>query len=315
MDNNIPLKQQLLAIEPNDLWMFAKVVDCGSFSKAAEAMELPKSSLSRRLAKLEQRLGERLLQRTTRKLALTEFGEQLVEHGRQIGEEVCAAAAWAEHRQITPSGCLRLSMPSDLANMMLAPLLSEFCERYPGITLALDLSARRVDLLAEGFDVAIRIGALPDDATLAAKLLFRQRFGLYAAPAYLARHGVPDHPKQLLAHQALHLLPASREIAPWQLTCTEENWSGFPPQFAVANSPELLVKLACLGSGIVAAPTAYAEESLQKGELLRLLPDWDLSVVDVWAVFPGRRLMPTKTRAFLDFLAEKWITSDGRIST
>lgn len=304
MDNIVPSQQQLSCIEPNDLWLFAKIADCGSFSKAAEATGTPKSSLSRRIAQLEQRLGERLLQRTTRKLAVTELGERLLRHGRQIGEETCAAAAWAEHRQITPSGLLRVSMSSDMANLSMAPLLAEFGQRYPAVMLSLDLSARRVDLLGEGYDLAIRTGDLPDDTALAAKRLCRQSFGLYAAPAYLNRQDQLKHPEQLLARKALHLVSANREVAVWQLTRGQERWSGLPPPAVSANSPELLVRLACLGCGIVAAPIIYANDAINRGELVRLLPEWNLPQVDVWAVFPGRRLMPTKTRVFLDFLSE-----------
>lgn len=305
MDNIIPLEQQYAGIEPNDLWLFAKVADCGSFSRAAASAGLPKSSLSRRIALLEQRLGERLLQRTTRKLTLTELGERLLEHGRQIGAETSAAAAWAAHRQITPSGWLRLSVPGDFAALALAPLLAEFGERYPEVVLALDLSPRRVDLIAEGYDLAIRVGELADDATLAARRLDRFEFGLYAAPSYLARVGAPDHPRQLAGHSALYLVPANQEIAPWQLRRGEETWTGLPPAAVTANSPELLVKLARLGRGIVAAPQAYGDASVRSGELLSLLADWQFPGVDVWAVFPGRKLMPTKVRVFLDFLAER----------
>jgi len=302
MDNIVPLEQQLVDVEPNDLWLFAKVADCGSFSKAASIIGWPKSSLSRRIALLEQRLGERLLLRTTRKLALTELGLRLQQHGRQIDEETKAAAAWAAHRQITPSGRLKISLPGDLAHLTLIPLLARFGERYPEVKLDLDLSPRRVDLLAEGYDLAVRVGPLPDDGALAAKLLYRQAFGLYAAPSYLERHGKPNDPAQLLEHAVLQLIAANREPTPWLLTRNGETWQGLPPAALSANSPEVLVKLARFGRGIVAAPQNYAQDAVTQGELLRLLPDWHLPDVEVWAVFPGRRLMPTKTRAFLDAL-------------
>ncbi|WP_232056618.1 MULTISPECIES: LysR family transcriptional regulator [Methylomonas] len=302
MNNNVPPEQQLIHVQPNDLWLFAKVADCGSFSKAASMLGWPKSSLSRRIALLEQRLGERLLLRTTRKLALTELGLRLLQHGRQIDEETSAAAAWAAHRQITPSGRLKISLPGDLTQLTLIPLLAQFGERYPEVKLELDLSPRRVDLLAEGYDLAVRVGSLPDDGALAAKLLYRQAFGLYAAPSYLERRGTPDNPAQLLEHTVLQLIPANREPGPWQLTRNGDTWQGLPPAALSANSPEVLVKLARLGRGIVAAPQNYAQDAVTLGELQRLLPDWQWPSVEVWAVFPGRRLMPTKTRAFLDAL-------------
>jgi len=291
-----------MQIEPNDLWLFAKVADSGSFSKASQLIGLPKSTLSRRISNLERELGERLLQRTTRKLNLTEFGLRLVQHGRQVGEEIEAAVALTQHRQIQPSGVLRISMPNDFANLLLASLLAEFIEAYPAIALEIDLTARRVDLLSESFDLAIRMGDLPDDATLTAKRVYRHASGLYASPDYLSRRGSPEQPQELLKHEALHLLTRTRERQPWQLNKGEEQWTGVPPGRASANSPELLVRLARQHQGIVAVPAPYAQVYVQSNELVRVLPEWSLPQVSAWAVFPGRRLMPAKTRVFIDFL-------------
>lgn len=306
MDIIVPLEEQSMRIEPNDLWLFAKIAECGSFSKASESTGLPKSTLSRRISLLESQLGERLLQRTTRKLNLTEFGLELLQHGRQVSEELEAAIALTQHRQIQPSGVLRISMPSDWANLFLAPWLGEFLDLYPQITLELDLSARRVDLLSESFDLAIRIGDLPDDTTLNAKPLYRHTSGLYASPTYLATHGMPEQPDDLLRHQALLLLTRNKELQAWQLSKNDDKWSGIPQAKASVNSPELLVRLACQHQGIVAAPTPYAQRHIMSGELTRVLPDWDFPQITAWAVFPGRRLMPRKTRAFLDFIEAKF---------
>ena len=158
-------------IEANDLLIFARVADLGSFSRAAERLGLPKSTVSRRVAWLESHLGERLLLRTTRRQTLTEFGSLLLEHARQVVTEVEAVTALREHRQAAPSGRLRVSMPSDFANLVLADRLAAFVALHPAISLELDLSPRRVDLLGEGFDIAVRMGALPDDALLAARRL------------------------------------------------------------------------------------------------------------------------------------------------
>lgn len=289
-------------IEPNDLWLFAKIADAGSFSKAGELLGLPKSTLSRRISNLEKQLGERLLQRTTRQLNLTEFGLRLLQHGRQVSEEIEAAMALAQHRQIQPSGVLRISMPNDFANLFLAPLLAQFSDTYPAIALEIDLSARRVDLLSESFDLAIRMGPLPDDATLAAKRLSMQTWGLYASQAYLENRGAPKYPKELLEHDALSLLAGNREAPVWQLSKGEQQWQGMPPVRIKANSPELLVKLAMQDQGIVAAPDSYANAYVQNQQLVRVLPEWCLPQTTAWLVFPGRRLMPTKTRVFIDFL-------------
>ncbi|WP_445371354.1 LysR substrate-binding domain-containing protein [Methylomonas sp. HW2-6] len=289
-------------IEANDLWLFAKIADAGSFSKAGELLGLPKSTLSRRISHLEKQLGERLLQRTTRQLHLTEFGLRLLQHGRQIGEEIDAALAWAEHRQTEPSGRLRISLPNDFATLFLVPVLADFNERYPAIALEIDLSARRVDLVGENFDLAIRMGELPDDASLTAKRLSQQDWGLYASPEYLERHGQPQQPEDLNRYHALTLPGRYREQPLWQLDCGNLSWQGLPPARILANSPELLVKLACRGRGIVAAPVSYAAAYLKSGELQRVLPGWCLPQTTAWLVFPGRKLMPGKTRAFIDFL-------------
>jgi len=179
-----------MRLEPNDLLLFARVVDEGSFSRAAERLGLPKSTVSRRVAALESHLGERLLLRTTRKLTVTEFGLAVLAHAHHVVEDVEAAESLAQNRQSEPSGRLRVSMPNDLANLVLAPALAAFVERYPKISLDVDLSARFVDLVAESFDVALRPGRLRDDATLAARRIATFSSSLYAAPAYLASHPV-----------------------------------------------------------------------------------------------------------------------------
>lgn len=296
--HNVPT----IMIDPNDLLLFARIAETGSFSKAAARLDLPRSTVSRRIAQLEATLGERLLQRTTRSLVLTEFGASLLEHARQVVEQVEAVGALAEHRQQEPSGKLRLSMPSDFANLGLSTMLSEFMRRYPAITLELDLSPRRVDLVAEKFDIAIRMGDLADDATLAARRIAFEHIGLYASPAYLATRGLPETPDDLERHDLLCLLSRNGGAQPWLLTRGKVQWSRELPAKLTANSPDLLARIACAGAGIAASSDLFANPFLKKGELVRVLPEWDLPAVTGWAVFPGRRLMPAKTRAFLDMM-------------
>lgn len=296
------MEQSGAAIDPNDLLIFAQVAELGSFSRAAQRLGLPKSTVSRRLAGLEQRLGERLLLRTTRRQTLTEFGLQLLEHARQVVAEVAAVAALSEHRQAAPSGRLRVSMPSDVANLLLADTLAAFVALHPGITLELDLSPRRVDLLGEGFDVAVRMGALPDDGLLAARRLGTLSMGLYAAASYLAEAGDPATPDDLARHQAITLLGGNGEPQPWTLCRGEARWQGVPPGRVTANSPEFLIRMARAGAGIAGVPDAFAQPDVRSGLLRRVLPDWSLPGSVTSVVFPGRKLMPTKTRAFIDML-------------
>lgn len=292
-------------LEPNDLLLFAKIVEAGSFSKAAQRLDQPKSTVSRRLAQLETQLGERLLQRTTRKLVLTDFGAIVLEHAQKVASEVEAAGALAQHRQGEPSGRLRISMPHDFANLGVYNVVGEYMKLYPKVTVELDLSPRRVDLVAEGFDIAIRMGDLPDDSSLAARRVLTQKQGLFASPEYIGRRGLPEHPDDLLAHDLLCVLRRTGGTAPWTLSRGKTVWQHEMPARLLVNSPELLVKVACAGVGIVSSPDMFAERLLATGELVRILPEWELPMTVGWAVFPGRRLMPAKTRAFLDLMAAR----------
>jgi DNA-binding transcriptional LysR family regulator len=291
-------------IEPNDLLLFARIVETGSFTQAALRVDLPKSTVSRRLALLEATLGERLLQRTTRKLMVTEFGASLLEHARKVADEVEAAGALAQHRQAAPSGRLRISMPGDLANLNMSGVMARFLAKYPAVSLELDLSPRRVDLVAENFDIAIRMGDLPIDSSLSARRVVVERLGLYAAPSYIALRGLPEQPDDLLEHDLLCILSRSGGPAPWTLTRGKAQWERGLRARLTANSPELLARMACNGVGIAASSDLFAGPHVEKGELVRVLPEWDLPVAIGWAVFPGRRLMPAKTRVFLDMMEE-----------
>ena len=300
-----------MELDPNDLLLFARIVECGSFSRAAERVGLPKSTVSRRIGLLEAKLGERLLQRTTRKLALTEFGASLLEHARKVAEETEAAAALVQHRQLAPSGRLRISMPGDFANLSMGLMLAAFIKRYPAISLELDLSPRRVDLLAENFDLAIRMGDLPDDASLAARRVAFNQLALYAAPAYTSLRGLPEPPDELFRHDLLSLPPTVNGLSRWVLLRGKTRWTRELPTRLLANSPDLLVRMACTGVGIAASSERLAAPYLQTGELVRILPEWCFPTVTGWAVFPGRRLMPAKTRAFLDMMEEMYDIEGG----
>lgn len=292
-----------MSLDANDLILFAQVIDAGSFSRAAERTGLPKSTLSRRITQLETRLGERLLTRSTRRLAITEFGERILEHARRLLEETEAASAMALHRQGVPRGVLRVSMPPDFVELDLTPFLLQFAASYPEVRLELDLSPRRVDLLAERFDLAVRIASrLPDDSTLVARKLCELQNGLYASPAYLARYGTPQQPPDLLKHIGLGLIGGNGDALPWRLTRGMENWEGMPDGPLAANSPRLQRELAGHGMGIVGIDSRFAQTWVEQGLLQRVLPDWSLPTVTIWCVTPGRRLLPARTSAFIEML-------------
>lgn len=294
-----------MSLDANDLLLFAHVIEAGSFSAAAERVGLPKSSVSRRIAALETRLGERLMNRSTRRLQITDFGQGILEHARRLQEEAEAAEAFALHRHSAVRGRLRISMPADFGDWLMAPLFLQFTSSYPEIQLSLDLSPRRVDLIGEQFDLALRVAArLPDDATLVARRLFDLHSGLYASPAYLARFGRPQTPDDLLQHTALQLLGSSGEAQRWQLCHAKQHWEGLPTGPLEANSVSLLRTLATHGLGIAGLSERFVASAVEAGLLVRVLPDWQLPTMTVWAVMPSRRLIPTRTRVFLDALSQ-----------
>ena len=292
------------SIEPNDLLVFAHIVEAGSFTRAAEQLGLPKSTVSRRLSLLEERLGERLLLRTTRKLTLTDFGHGIIGHARQIASELDAANALADHRRARPTGRLRVSMPQDFAITILHEVLARYVERYPEVALDIDLSPRCVDLVGENFDLALRFGDLPDDATLAARPIGEFSQGLFASPDYLVQHPRITTPEDLAEREALCLVGRDGQPRAWDLCDGQRRVQITPRARITANSPDVLIGLACAGSGITLVPTHYASEGVQDGRLTRVLPQWSSPGGKGWAVFPGRRLMPARTRAFLDLLDE-----------
>ena len=293
-------------LEANDLALFARVAEAGSFSRAAEQLGQPRSTVSRRLAELEAALGERLLVRSTRKLRLTEFGRAMLAHAAHVVDAVTAASALAGHRQVEPSGRLRVTLPAFLAQTVAAPMIEQFMVDHPRVTLDLELSSRRVDLLEEDFDLVVRVNELDPDASLTATLLAELPLALYASPAYLEREGAPSAPDDLARKHGL-LIARHDGPQPWLLVRRrggqpDERWQGNPPARCLASSGELLLRLALAGHGIVGLPQALVRAQLDAGCLVRVLPDWCLPDLQVWAVIPGRQLLPTKTRAFLDAL-------------
>lgn len=293
-------------LDANDLLLFARVAESGSFSRAAERVQLPKSTVSRRVAALEKRLGEQLLQRSTRKLAITDFGLGVLDHARALAAEVEGAQALAQNRQAKPSGRLRVSMPADFATSALPLMLSRFVREHPAIQLELDLSPRRVDLIGENFDLAVRMGELQDDSQLSARLLAQMTMGLYAVPAYLEQVGVPRTPDDLLTLHGWLLQKRNGDAQSWALSRGEgaarEQWEGRPAKRTLANSPEVLLTMAMTGYGVVAVPDFYARMRVADGQLIKVLPEWCLPKSACWAVFPSRRLMPARTRVFIDAL-------------
>ena len=289
--------------DADDLILFAELVQAGGFTALSRQRDLPKSTISRRIAALESRLGHQLLTRTTRRLVVTDFGQRMFEHAKRLQEEWQDAMAMAQHEQDLPQGLLRVSLPPDLSQLDLGSMLIQYAARYPDVRVELDLSARRVDLLAERFDLAVRIAAqLPDDSTLVARKLCDMPVHLYASSAYLRQFGTPEQPGDLLSHACLRLISSSGESLPWRLGKQQELWEGLPTGPLSSNSPALQRELAVNGMGVVALADVLVTQEVASGKLEQVLPEWSLPKLTVWCVTSGRRLLPAKTRAFMELL-------------
>ena len=291
-----------LNISADDYILFATIVEQQSMVRAAEFLSIPKATVSRRLSNLESALGQRLLIRTTRRLMLTEFGQEFLEHCRRVADEVAAVQDFVSSQDAEPHGRLRVSMPGDYARLHFPRAIATFIEAYPEIQLDIDLSSRRVDVIGERYDLAIRMGELSDDATLVAKKIDEQHFGLYASPIYLALHVAPLHPDELMNHAAVRLLSDRGTAVPWSLLSGKAEWQGVPPGRLTLNSPDMIQQLLLDGAGIGALPCRFVAEDVRLKRLVRVLPDWSLPTVPAWAVMPMRRYLPAKTRAFLAHL-------------
>ena len=289
-----------------DLILFASLIDAGSFSAAATRTGIPKSTLSRRLAALESHLGQRLVTRTTRHLVITDFGERILEHGRRLQEEVQAVSDLVQNEEVQPKGLLRVSMPPDLEQLDLTAMLMRYAKRYPEVIVELDMSTRRVDLLADRFDLAVRIARkLPDDNTLVARKLCDIELHLYASPGYLKRKGTPLGPADLSWHVCLKYISSSGEALPWHLHKGAESVVVVPESPISSNSAQLQRDLGLEGMGIVVLADSLVAEAIEQGRLVRVLPQWALPSATIWCVTPGRKLLPARTRAFMKMLAKE----------
>jgi len=291
-------------ISADDYILFATIVEQQSMVRAAGLLGMPKATVSRRLANLEAALGQRLLLRTTRRLTLTEFGQTFLEHCRRVTEEVASTLDFVRSHEERPRGRLRVSMPGEYAKQNFSHAFATFIETYPEIQLDMDLTSRRVDLIGERFDLAIRMGILDNDSALVARKIDEQSFGLYASPIYLALHAAPKHPDDLEHHAAVRLMSARGSPVAWKLLRGKSVWEGTPQGRLTLNSMDVIQQLLLDGAGIGALPDRFVAQDVQLNRLVRVLPEWCLPPVPAWAVMPMRRYLPAKTRALLAHLEQ-----------
>lgn len=281
--------------------VFAQVVESGSFAAAARDLGLSRSSVSKQVGRLEEELGARLLNRTTRRVSLTEAGRTFYRGGLDALAAAEAAQAAVSRLTQAPRGRLRVSAPVSFSVRHLAPLVAGFLARYPEITLDLALSDRRVDLVEEGFDLAIRIGVL-DDSSLIARKLAPSPLLLCAAPAYLAQRGTPGEPADLAGHDCL-LYSHEEGAVRWRFHGPAGERRVRVTGRLRADNGDLLRRAARDGAGIALLPRFIAGADIDAGALTRLLPQWDCpSASAVYAVYPSRQISP-KVRVWIDHLA------------
>ncbi|NVD08967.1 LysR family transcriptional regulator [Vibrio sp. JPW-9-11-11] len=283
--------------------IFIAVVENGSFSLAANQLNITKSAVSKRITQLEDELGIRLLNRTTRKLSLTEAGQRYYEHVIQAYHFTQQGIDAVTELQGNPRGRLKLTAPMSFGVLHIAPLISEFLARYPDVEIDLQLEDRMIDLVQQGFDLGIRIGHLPV-SNLVAKRLTPCRSVLCASPDYLKRNGVPIRPSDLSDHSCL---PYSyyRGGSEWRLYSASQEYSVVPKGRLIVNNSEAIRRAVLAGSGIGNLPTFIVGKDIASGKLDVVLPEFTLPQHAVYAVFPERKHMPLKVRAFIDFITDK----------
>ncbi|TCU18140.1 LysR substrate-binding domain-containing protein [Rhizobium sullae] len=288
----------------NDLNLFVHAVEGGSFTAAGRRLGVPKSTVSKRVAELEAKLGARLIQRTSRSFSLTDLGRDFFEHAQASVIEAEMAASIVRSRLSEPSGTVRITASVPTSQFTLADHLPELAIRYPKLKVSLHVTDRFVDIIQEGFDIAVRSHQLPlADSSLVQRKLAEHEFLLVTAPSYADRHGVPQRPEDLAAHAAV--MPSLSDTV-WRLFSTSgEETLVKPHPVMAADEPFVLLRAAAAGMGITILPTSVCREPIEQGQLLRVLPEWTAGRITTTVLVPHRRGQLPSVRATVDFLSER----------
>lgn len=284
-----------------EVQLFLETADRGSISKAAEALGLSTSAAGRHLANLEQRLGARLVERNTRRLFLTEVGEEFYRRCRNIASEMDEAEAWVSSALMSPFGTLRVTGSVSFCSCIVAPLLPQFTARYPKLDVALTAENRYLDLIESGIDLAIRTREHEADSGLVIRRLAETRRILAASPAYLARHGVPRTLDDLAQHRFLIYTLANH---PYVLPFRKGSRTQAVKIHGLleSNEGQVICSAGLSGLGIVIQPVYIIHDEVVAGRLVPILEDWDLPRLKINLAWPNRKYVPLKVRAFIDFL-------------
>lgn len=286
--------------------IFAKVADLGSFARAAEELRLSKPTVSKAITRLEARLRIPLLHRTSRQITLTENGRGVLERARRILAEGEAAEAETHAQADQPCGLVRMTAPMSFGMQQLGPLLPEFLEAYPDVTVDLHLSDAQEDMIAKGFDLALRIATLTDSSLRARKLCPVQR-PIVASPAYIERYGNPGHPRELQNHKGIFYSNQTRPDI-WRLRhATHGEWEGQVPGRLITNNADVIVPALIAGIGIAIQPVFSVWRELEEGRLVEILPGWDMPPLNLYLVTPPSALRPSRVKVLVDFLAERLV--------
>jgi len=287
----------------NDMMVFLAVVEMGSFTLAAERLGMPKANVSRKVSRLEQKLDITLLERSTRSQHLTEAGKRYLIHCKRVHEELDLATACVSELQHSYKGNLKVGASVATGQHILRPSLAKFMHQYPDISIQLNLINRRIDFIEEGFDVVIRIGKLNDSLLIAKKLGTVTR-RLFASPEYIAKHGKPSTIEQLTQHQLLIMNPVNNDAKLTLVSAkNEEHTINCKPRLLV-NDFSVLKQSIVDGAGIGVLPEYLAREEVELGRLVTFLPDWSMTNIDIYALYPRNRAKIPKVKAFLDFVTK-----------
>lgn len=292
------------AVDLNDLLYFAWVVEHGGFSQAGRALNVPKSKLSRRVALLEERLGVRLIQRSTRRFSTTEAGQDYFRHCKAMLVEAAAAEEAIELTRSEPRGIVRIACPVALLHSSVGPMLADFLAKNPKVEISLDATNRRVDVVGEGIDLAIRVRPPPlEDSDLVVRVLSKRTWCLAASPSLIERHGIPEVPADIARIPTVDLI--SRDSSHiWELSGTDGTIASVHHVPRMVTDDMITLRTSALsGVGVVMLPKMMLADDLKRGDLVAVLPNWIPKQGIIHVVFPSRRGLLPSVRALIDHLS------------
>jgi len=305
--NNHKIMNKLQAME-----VFVHVVDAGGFTRAAEQLHMPKATVSTLIQGLENALSVKLLNRTTRQVNVTTDGAAYYEHCLRILADIRDAEDSLSRTHASPSGRLRVEVPSALGQRVIIPSLPQFYQRYPDIAMEMGCGDRPAHLIEEGVDCAVRSGDLPD-STLIARRIGVMHFTTCAAPAYLAQHGRPSHPDELPQYQCISYILPNKQVLAWDFERAGNSIRRTPPGRFAVNNAEALMMAGLAGLGIMQLPSFLVDDCLRNGQLERVLDDWGIDPVPLHVVYPQSRHLSATVRAFVEWVSELF-AGDARLN-